>query len=226
MESSFLNTELDIARLLHERKSYRQIASQLKVSPKTISAVKKKIKAGVIRVDEDGKARYVRGKSFSMVEKPEWEASPLLVHLMRVLGCRSPEEALKIANEFAVRLNPYILYYNVKTPAQLIDYFENKVKELKGDVERLWNRDENALATQLGINSILMQVSYQIAKQLGYQGTLGDFLNTCIVTFLQALAKMIGANPEDFLRDIKVALSNYVDLEFKPLRLDFLNNYF
>jgi DNA-binding CsgD family transcriptional regulator len=40
---AMFNRELEIAELLYQRKSYSQIAGQLKVSPKTISQVRKKI---------------------------------------------------------------------------------------------------------------------------------------------------------------------------------------
>jgi len=38
------NRELEIAELLYQRKTYNEIASQLRVSPKTISSVKRKLR--------------------------------------------------------------------------------------------------------------------------------------------------------------------------------------
>jgi DNA-binding Lrp family transcriptional regulator len=67
MDSSVLNKDLEIAQLLYERKSYSEIAKELKVSPKTISQVRKKVEAGVIEIDESGKAKYAEGKrAFAM----------------------------------------------------------------------------------------------------------------------------------------------------------------
>ena len=78
--------ELEIAELLYQGKSYREIASLLKVSPKTISSVRKKIEAGIIRIGEDGKARY----SKEAERGPEVKASLRLTlteeQTMRLLG--------------------------------------------------------------------------------------------------------------------------------------------
>ena len=60
MESSILNKDLEIAKLMYQGKSYREIASLLKVSPKTISRVKRKIEAGIIRIGKNGKAEYAK----------------------------------------------------------------------------------------------------------------------------------------------------------------------
>ena len=54
------NRELEIAELLYQRKTYNEIASQLRVSPKTISSVKRKIEAGIIRIGKNGKAEYAK----------------------------------------------------------------------------------------------------------------------------------------------------------------------
>ena len=54
------NRELEIAELLYRRKTYNEIASQLRVSPKTISRVRRKIEAGIIRIGENGKAEYAK----------------------------------------------------------------------------------------------------------------------------------------------------------------------
>jgi DNA-binding Lrp family transcriptional regulator len=73
MESA-LNKELEIAELLYQGRSYREIASLLKVSPKTISNARKKIEAGIIKIGEGGKARY----SKKAEQEPEVKASPRL----------------------------------------------------------------------------------------------------------------------------------------------------
>jgi len=78
--------ELEIAELLYQGKSYREIASLLKVSPKTISNVRKKIEAGIIRIGEGGKAKY----SKKAEQGPEVKASLRLTlteeQTMRLLG--------------------------------------------------------------------------------------------------------------------------------------------
>jgi len=111
------------------------------------------------------------------------------------------EEALKFANEFAVKLNPYLLYHGVKTPSQLVVYFGGQIKALRKELEEERNQDENALAARLGINPLLAQTVYQILRKTSnFSGTLGDFINTCIVTFLQVFAKTQGLILENVLK--------------------------
>ena len=100
------------------------------------------------------------------------EVVELAYKLMRALGCSSPEEALKIAVGFAVKLNPYLLYRGVKTPSQLINYFEGQIEELKKELEELKrkleeerNKGENELATRLGINYLLAKTAYEVLRE-------------------------------------------------------------
>ena len=63
---------------------------------------------------------------------------------------------------------------------------------MKRKLEEERNKDENELATRLGINYFLTKTACEIlGKVSDFFSTLGDFINTCVITFLQVLAKNV-----------------------------------
>ena len=89
-----LDVELRIAELLHQRKTYNQIAKELHVSPKSISRVRKLMEEGAIVVGAES-ARRIKGTRLFPEKTRNEKVMELAYSLMRALGCSTPEEALK-----------------------------------------------------------------------------------------------------------------------------------
>jgi hypothetical protein len=50
-----------------------------------------------------------------------------------VLGAKTPKEGLKHVYDISVKMNTYILYHGVKTPQDLIEQFEKRIKDMKDE---------------------------------------------------------------------------------------------
>jgi hypothetical protein len=178
--SSPSSDDLAIAELLAKRQSYDRIASALHVSPKRIAQVRRLIEAASIKLDREGKASYAAGYRPGMETR---DFSDYAYRAARILGVEDPEEALKVLLAFAVKLNPYILHYKVKTPEDLIEYFESSIrrqreelKACKDQIRQLTTTDETSLARRMGLDDRAFNAHREICSE-GFNGTLADFLN-------------------------------------------------
>jgi hypothetical protein len=98
---------------------------------------------------------------------------------MRGLGAESPKTALEEAYKFIVKINPYLLYYGVKTPEQLIQLFESKINGLERELKTYKNESSYSLARRLGISDETLRDYEWVLAKFGdkWRGTLADFLN-------------------------------------------------
>lgn len=137
----------------------------------------------------------------------EWEEfKPHVYRLMRVLGVDTAKEALEKAHAFITKINPYVLYHGLGSPAELVSYFEEKVeetqtrslklmKEAEAESSKLmetassWKtkietlelqlQDENVLAMRLGVDR-WSKVIYRYMIDRGLPEGWGPFINVCI----------------------------------------------
>jgi len=168
--------ELEIARRLRERQPYNVIAEDLRVSTKTIAKVSKMIKSGAIKFDEDGEPYYVSNSELDSISEKE-DVMPVVYKIMRGLGVEDPKEALEEAYRFIIKLNPYMIYYGVETPEDLINFFEDQIRSLKDELQKYQN--EIFLAKKLGISDkTLKYYEWFLKRYRGeWSGKLSDFLN-------------------------------------------------
>lgn len=159
------DVELAIAEMLHAREPYNQICQKLHVSPNTISKVKKKIDAGIIVVDESGKA--TRPENSDLERKLETEENAELVYkITRSLGYEDTKEALQEIYTFIVKLTPYMIYYGIDSAQGLIDHFELEVRDLKKKIQQYETEHPEATLKRLGISSKTFQ-TYSLFKKHG-----------------------------------------------------------
>ena len=132
------DVELEIARRIRERQPYNVIARDLKVSAKTIAKVSAALKNGRIKFDEDGNPIFV---DKSQLETREETAAvmPLVYKIMRGLGVETPQEALEQAYRFIVKVNPYMLYYGIKSPVDLVKHLEARIEKLRKELDAYRN---------------------------------------------------------------------------------------
>jgi hypothetical protein len=170
-----MDKQSEIALRLVRGEPYNKIAKELRVSAKTIAKVSRLIDAGEITIDKKGVVSLAKKRG-----EEEAEALQFAYKLMRALGCSSLKEALTEAYEFAVKINPYMLYHGVKTPAELITFLENRIQELKHENEKLQNQDEFQLGLRLGLSAETLAGYVYVKEHCGFPGSLSDFINMCV----------------------------------------------
>ena len=79
-----------------------------------------------------------------------------------------------------MKVNPYMLYYGLKTPSSLISYLEGKIEELKRKLEEERNQDEWKLAKRLGLSGETLAGYVFVKQHRGFPGSLSDFLDICV----------------------------------------------
>jgi hypothetical protein len=133
-----------------------------------------------------------------------------LIHcLMRVLGAKTPEEGLKQAYDTAVMMNPYVIYHGVKTPKELIKFFEDQVaglreqirsyrdaiKEVKSNVEEFEDMDDYNLAQRLGVNDAVLAGYQRLLDEGIIPESLGAFLNSAVYSVFKSRGYELGKRP-------------------------------
>jgi len=175
------DVELEIARRIRERQPYNVIARDLKVSAKTIAKVSAALKNGRIKFDEDGNPIFV---DKSQLETREETAAvmPLVYKIMRGLGVETPQEALEQAYRFIVKVNPYMLYYGIKSPVDLVKHLEARIEKLRKELDAYRNEDAFSLARRLGVTDRAIRFYKRFLADYGdeWNGTLADFLNDSV----------------------------------------------
>ncbi|MFH0897850.1 MAG: hypothetical protein V1850_07405 [Candidatus Bathyarchaeota archaeon] len=182
------NVDLEIAEKLHERQPYNVIAKELRVSAKTISKVSGLIDSGAIRIDKDGKAYFVDGIEPKPIDKMD-EYAPLVYGIMRALGAENPKVGLEQAYKFIAKINPYVLNYNVKTPAELVSHLEAQINALKNELNTYTDEDVLSLAKRIGITDETIRSYQWWIRNYGdrWNGTLVDFLNESVEGFMRGV---------------------------------------
>jgi uncharacterized protein YerC len=190
---TLMNVKLEIAERLHRRQPYNVIAKELRVSAKSISKVSRLVNSGAIRIDGEGRARFADEAKLRSLGKAD-DCMPLVCDIMRALGAENPKAGLQQAYGFIVKLNPYLLYYNIKTPAELITLFERKISELNDELNAYRNEDVFSLARRMGITEETIR-NYRRALELAgdkWQGSLVDYLNDSVEYAMRKLRESIG----------------------------------
>lgn len=190
---TLMNVDLEIAERLHRRQPYNVIAKELRVSAKTISKVSRLVNSGAIRIDEEGRAHFVDEVKLRSTERKE-DYLPLVYNIMRALGAENPKAGLEQAYKFVVKINPYMLYYNIKTPAELITLLETQIGALKKELNAYRNEDVFSLARRLGITEKNIKGYQWVLENFGdeWQGTLADFLNDAAEYLVMKLEESVG----------------------------------
>jgi len=85
------STELQVAEMLAQEKTYREIAKELHVGPETIKTVRDYMAQGIIQIGEDGKA--------VLAQPAKKEIETIHTEVMEVITKKATESALQNAEE-------------------------------------------------------------------------------------------------------------------------------
>jgi len=85
------STELQVAEMLAQEKTYREIAKELHVGPETIKTVRDYMAQGIIQIGEDGKA--------VLAQPAKKEIEEIHTEVMEVITKKATESALQNAEE-------------------------------------------------------------------------------------------------------------------------------
>jgi len=134
------STELQVAEMLHEGKTYREIAKELHVGPETIKTVREYVAQGIIVIGEGGKA--------VLAQPAKKEIEQIHTEVMEVITKKATQTALQNAEEDYALGNEIRQYWILKAQekgmelrdyvrAALIFYddYEPQVKEMEERLE-------------------------------------------------------------------------------------------